>query len=163
MHADPAWYVVRTHRHKERAAQARLEDAAFGTYLPLLRQWPRPAVGAEIGPMFPSYVFVRAAPLDFHRIARTPGVRGLVTFDATPARLDESAVTFLRSREGADGIIRAEPLPAGSEVRITEGPLRGLVATLEQRLSGRQRVLVLLEMLQRQTRVEMPERWVRLA
>jgi hypothetical protein len=36
-------------------------------------------------------------------------------------------------------------------------------AILEQRLSGRERVLVLLDVLQRQTRVELPETWVRLA
>ena len=157
------WYVVHTQRHKERAAQASIEQDGLHTYLPLLRQWPRPVVGAEIGPMFPSYVFVCAAPTDFHRIARTAGVHGLVAFGGEPARLDDSVVMFLREREGPDGIIRSEPLPAGCEVRIMDGPLRGMAAILERRLSGRQRVLVLLEILQREARVEMPERWVRQA
>ena len=44
-----------------------------------------------------------------------------------------------------------------------DGPLRGMAAILERRLNGRQRVLVLLEILQREARVEMPERWVRQA
>lgn len=157
------WRVVQTLRHKERAAQASLERACIETYLPLLQQWPRPVVGAEVGPMFPSYVFVRATLGDFHRVSRTAGVRGFVRFGGEPAELDESVVAFLRSREGPDGIVRSDPLPSGSEVVITAGPLRGLLAVLERRLSGRERVLVLLEILQRQTRVEMPERWVRLA
>jgi transcription antitermination factor NusG len=157
------WYVIQTQRHKERAAQARLEQEGLATYLPLLRQWPRPAVGSEIGPMFPCYVFVTTAPTRFHRIARTPGVHGLVLFGGEPAELDGSVIGFLRSREGEDGVIRSDPLPAGCEVMITEGPLRGLFAVLEQRLTGRQRVLVLLDILQRRTRVEVPERWVKLA
>jgi transcription antitermination factor NusG len=158
------WFVVHTKRHKERATGVRLEQEGLEAYVPLLFQWPRPAVGSAVGPMFPCYVFVRAGtPRDFHRIGRTPGVHGIVRFGGTPLPLDDSAVAFLRSREGADGIIRSEPLPAGQEVRITRGPLQGLVAVVEQRLTARQRVRVLLDILQRQTRVELPEKWVRQA
>jgi transcription antitermination factor NusG len=60
-------------------------------------------------------------------------------------------------------VISAEPLPLGSEVVITDGPLRGFIAVVERRLSARQRVLLLLDILQRQTRVELPERWIRQA
>jgi transcription antitermination factor NusG len=158
-----AWYVVQTQRSKERAVQARLAREELTSYLPLLRQWPRPAVGSDVAPMFPGYVFVHASPGRFHRISRTPGVHGLVLFGGEPALLDDSVIDFFRSREGADGIIRSDPLPSGSEVLITDGPLRGLVAVLDRRLTGRQRVLVLLDILQRRTRVEVPERWVKLA
>lgn len=156
------WFVVRTKRHRERLAEARLAQIGLEAYLPLLLQWPRPAVGSDVGPMFPSYVFVQATmPDDFYRISRTAGVHGFVTFGSAPAPIDASAVAFFRSREGVDGVIRSDPLPRGREVQITNGPLRGLVAVVEQRLTGRQRVRVLLEILQRQTPVEMPERWVR--
>ena len=50
--ADTGWLVVQTKRHKERAVQAALAREDIPTYLPLLRQWPRPAVGGEVGPMF---------------------------------------------------------------------------------------------------------------
>jgi transcription antitermination factor NusG len=157
-----SWFVVRTKRHKERLAQVRLVERGIETYVPMLHQWPRPAVGSDVGPMFPSYVFVHATlPHDFHRISRTVGVHGFVAFGGAPVPLDEPVIRFFRAREGTDGIIRSEPLPAGREVQITTGPLRGLVAVVEQRLTGRQRVRVLLEILQRQTPVELPERWVR--
>jgi transcription antitermination factor NusG len=158
------WRVVQTQRHKERVAGARLAQCGLENYVPLLRQWPRPVVGSEVGPMFPGYIFVRSATEDFHRVMRTPGVRAFVAFrDGDPASLDDSVIAFLRSREQADGVISAEPLPSGSAIAITDGPLRGVVAVLERRLTGRQRVLVLLEILQRETRVELPDRWVRLA
>src|SRR5262249_62240633 len=91
------------------------------------------------------------------------GVRGVVGLGGGRGRLDDSVLMFLRERGGSDGIITPEPLPAGCEVLIMDGPLRGMAAILERRLSGRQRVLVLLEILKREARVEMPERWVRQA
>ncbi len=106
---------------------------------------------------------LRARRARFHQIIRTPGVVDLVVFGGEPARLDDGVIDFLRSREEPDGIINACPLPSGSAVRITDGPWRGLVAILERRVSARERVLVLLDILQRQTLVEMPETWVRLA
>jgi transcriptional antiterminator RfaH len=160
---DGIWQVVATRRHKERAAQAAVELLGVPTYLPLLQQWPRPAVGAEIGPMFPGYLFAYVTPRDVHPVGRTGGVRGFVNFGGAPARLDDAVVDFLRSREDADGVIRAAPLPLGSEVVITDGPLRGFIAVVERRLSARQRVLLLLDILQRQTRVELPEQWIRQA
>jgi transcriptional antiterminator RfaH len=158
-----SWRVVATRRHKERAAEASLRQLGVGTYLPLLLQWPRPAVGADIGPMFPGYLFTCVKPCDMPAVDRTPGVRGFVTFGGTPARLDDAVVDFLRWREGPDGIIRADLLSSGSEVVITDGPLRGFVAMVERRLTARQRVLLLLDILQRQTRVELPEQWIRQA
>jgi transcriptional antiterminator RfaH len=162
-HDECGWQVVATRRHKERAAHAAIAQLGVPTYLPLLRQWPPPAVGADVGPMFPGYLFVQPASGDVYRIERTAGVRGFVTFGGATARLDDAVVEFLRSREDAHGVISAEPLPLGSEVVITDGPLRGFIAVVERRLSARQRVLLLLDILQRQTRVELPERWIRQA
>ena len=160
---ESGWLVVATRRHKERAAQAALAQLAVTTYLPVLEQWPRPAVGASVGPMFPGYLFALATARELYAISRAAGVRGFVSFGGAPARLDGAVVEFLRSREDRDGIIRAEPLPLGSEVVITDGPLRGFIAVVERRLTARQRVLLLLDILKRQTRVEVPEQWIRQA
>ncbi len=164
MTADPEqWCVVQTRRYKERATAGRLARDGLSAYVPLLERWPRPAVGSDVGPMFPGYAFVRLSSLAFHRVLRTPGVRGFVCFAGVPAWLDGAVIEFLRSREGADGIIRADFPTSGQRVVIAQGPLRGLEAVLERRLPARQRVLVLLTLLQRETPIEMPERWVRQA
>lgn len=143
--------------------QANLAREGIATYLPLLRQWPRPAVGSDVGPMFPGYVFCQPLPEQLGAVTSCCGVGRLVTFGDGPARVGQEVVAYLRSRAGADGVIQIDPVVAGREVTITEGPLRGLVAVVERRLSARQRVLVLLDLLQRQTRVELPECWLRLA
>ncbi len=157
------WIVVQAKRHKERSIQANLTREDIATYLPLLRQWPRPAVGGDVGPMFPGYVFCQPAAEQLSAVSSCSGVVRLVTFGDGPARVAPEVVAYLRSRAGADGVIEIEPPLAGQEVTIAEGPLRGLAAVIERRLSARQRVLVLLNLLQRQTRVELPERWLRLA
>jgi transcription antitermination factor NusG len=155
--------VVQAKRHKERAVQANLAREGIATYLPLLRQWPRPAVGSDVGPMFPGYVFCEPLPDQLGTVTSCCGVVRLVTFGDGPARVGQEVVAYLRSRAGADGVIQIDPVVAGREVTIIEGPLRGLAAVVERRLSARQRVLVLLDLLQRQTRVELPECWLRLA
>jgi len=143
--------------------QANLAREGIATYLPLLRQWPRPAVGSDVGPMFPGYVFCQPLPDQLGAVTSCCGVVRLVTFGDGPARVGQEVVAYLRSRAGTDGVIEIDPVVAGREVTITDGPLRGLAAIVERRLSARQRVLVLLELLQRQTRVELPEQWLRLA
>ncbi len=155
--------VVQAKRHKERAVQTNLAREGIATYLPLLRQWPRPAVGGDIGPMFPGYVFCQPVPGQLSAVTTCCGVVRLVNFGDGPARVGAEVVAYLRDRAGADGVIEIDPVVAGRAVTITDGPLRGLAAIVERRLTARQRVLVLLELLQRQTRVELPERWLRLA
>jgi transcription antitermination factor NusG len=157
------WYVLQTNRNKERLAQNALGQRGVASYLPRIVQWPAPAVGSPVAPLFPGYLFVRLAVTDCARVSWTPGVRAFVNFGGEPARLDAAAIEFLRGREGADGLIRCEPLPAAQEVRIVSGPFRGLTAVVERRLPARERVRVLLHLLSRDTAVELPSRWVRQA
>jgi hypothetical protein len=158
-----SWLVLQSKRHRERAVQATLSREGIPTYLPLLRQWPRPAVGRDVGPMFPGYVFCQPAATQLSVVAGCSGAVGLVRFGEGPAQVGAEVVAYLRSRAGADGVIEIDPVVAGREVTITDGPLRGLAAVVERRLTARQRVLVLMDLLHRQTLVELPERWLRLA
>lgn len=158
------WYVLWTNRNKERLAQLALGQRAVATYLPRLVQWPRPMVGSAVAPMFPGYLFVQLDPERCGDVTWTPGVKAFVSFGNGPVPIAETVIQFLRHREGPDGLIRCgEPIPGKSEVRIINGPFRGLTAVLEQNLPARDRVRVLMDLLQRTTAVELPARWVRLA
>jgi transcriptional antiterminator RfaH len=158
-----SWYVVETKRHREQVAGAFLSQRGIPTYLPRIAQWPRPAVGGEIAPLFPGYLFVCVyLEEDYQRVTRMIGVKTFVTFGGGPVPLRDDAIEVLRRREGPDGLIRYSPahdLP--SEVRVVDGPFRGLSAVVEQRLPARDRIRVLMHVLQRQAAVELPERWVR--
>ena len=113
--------------------------------------------------MFPGYVFCQPHPIRLSSVASCNGALRLVSFGDVPARVGSEVIAYLRSRAGSDGVIEVNPVVAGRPVTITNGPLRGLEAVVERRLTARQRVLVLLDLLHRPTRVELPEEWLRLA
>ncbi|MBX3025252.1 transcriptional activator RfaH [bacterium] len=157
-----AWYVVETQRHRELVARAVLADRGITSYLPRVRQWPRPAVGSAVAPLFPGYLFVRVAfGEQGHQVLRSNGVKAFVAFGGEPVPVRDEVVAFLQTREGADGVIRCGEPSGGAAVRIVDGPFRGLTAVVTERLAAGDRVRVLMELLQRQTSVELPERWVR--
>jgi len=160
-----AWYVVTIKRHCDGLARARLAERAIESYLPLTVEWPPPAVGRQIQPLFPGYLFVRAAlPADFYRVTRTRGVKGFVAFGDAPPSVSGGCIEFLRAHEGPDGVIPcAEGAPAGVDVRVVDGPFKGVTAVVARRLPARERVVVLLNVLKRETPVELPERWLKRA
>lgn len=157
------WSVLQTNRHRERVAAVALGQRGIETYLPRVEQWPRPAVGSAVAPLFPGYLFVHMGADLSARVSWTPGVRGFVSFGGYVASIGVDAIELLRSREGADGVIHCCAPDSGAQVRIVHGPLRGLTAILERRLPARERVRVLLQILRTETPVELPERWVRQA
>jgi transcription antitermination factor NusG len=157
----PRWYVAQTKRYAERRASLQLERYGLSSYLPLYVEWPRPPVGSDIGPLFPGYLFVRALDRQYPVILRTPGVRSLVCFGDIPATLDDAHIDLLRSREDPDGLIRhGNGIDVGGDVCVIDGPFRGFRAVLERRLPARDRVLILLSILRRDARVELPASYV---
>jgi transcription antitermination factor NusG len=91
----------------------------------------------------------------------SPGVRRLVSFNGCPASIDEQIIDFFIQHADDDGIIRARSnLKTGQEVRITGGPLDGLVGVLQEPPDGKGRVKVLLNLLNRQTNVDVPVQFI---
>lgn len=156
------WYVVQTKRHRERVACSFLRYH-FETYLPLVREDPPPAVGNEVAPMFPCYLFVRAPlPSAYYQITRTACVKDFVRVSGDPGVISEDVIDALRRREGPDGLVRCgSRLTAGCRVEIVRGAFQGVEAILESRLPSRERVRVLLSLFQRPSAVEIPASWVR--
>ena len=71
-------------------------------------------------------------------------------------------ITFFQSREDEHGLVRLDDGgEQGRSVRIAHGAFRDLCGVVERRVPERDRVVLLMNFLQRQVRVEVPERWVR--
>ncbi len=159
------WHVVVAKQHQEALVQATLAEKGLATYLPRMRQWPPPPVGSAVVPLFPGYVFAHLAmPEDFYSVRWAVGVRQLLSFGDQPALVPDEVIAYLRSNEDEHGLIRppsAQRRPV--TVRIAQGTFRGFEAVVERRLSAKERVVVLIDFLQRQTRVELPETWLRQA
>ncbi len=164
MHRDAPeaarWIVAATHRHRESFALANLARQGFTAYCPMVKKHIRHARRAydALRPMFPGYLFVmyRAGPRQSRAILGTYGVRSLVSHGEAPACLPEGFVENLKARE-IDGVIPvpANPLVPGQAVAVRGGPFDGLIG----RIAGTEehgRVLVLLDLLNRQAKVRLP-------
>jgi transcription antitermination factor NusG len=90
-----------------------------------------------------------------------PGVKRLVSFNGTPAIVDGSIVEFLMSQTGADGVITARcNVEVGQQVEIDGGPFDGLVGIIQEPPNAKGRVKVLLQLLNRETKVDVPVQFI---
>lgn len=155
------WFAVYTKPRQERFARDHLARQGFHCFLPeALNPYQRQCRSRKprIEPLFPRYLFLRAIPeiQNLAAVRSTRGVTGLVRSGYELIRVPEAIIEELNSRLDPDsGLVQlcATPLAPGDRVRVFEGPLAGLEGVLESD-SGEERVLVLMELLGRQSRVE---------
>jgi len=146
------WLVVRTKSRQERRAVEHLENQSFHVYCPwLLRE------NGTREPLFAGYLFVEngdQAPSSA-TIRSTRGVLGLVKSGNERVEASGELIEAIRAQEQRmAGSSRFSPR---QKVWVTEGPFAGMEAMyLNKR--GEERALVLLQLLQRQQRVTVPER-----
>lgn len=78
-----------------------------------------------------------------------PGMRSVVFFDDTPARVTESAIARIRQRLSQSDVLdeRGEVLEQGDHIVITRGPFQDVDALFDQKLSATGRVRVLVHLL----------------
>jgi transcription elongation factor/antiterminator RfaH len=152
------WYVVYTKPHREETAQFHLQRKGLDTFFPRLRLPYGRRNRRHIVPLFPNYLFAQLhVPDDYNMVRWSPGVNHLVGCDGTPTPLDSTVVEFLRQRSTLDGILPARAsLTVGSGVQIVSGPFAGLVGIIENPPDAKGRVKVLMQLLSRQVRVEVP-------
>lgn len=163
------WRVVFCRSGQEQRAEAHLENQGFEVFLPRIRT--RQRVGSssrlKIVPMFPRYLFVNlcAHGEDWSTIRSTRGAIGLVRFGDRVPTVPEEFIRQLISRHDAFGSIdmsEAVRIKANDPVEITDGALAGLRAVFQAR-SGKDRVIVLLKLLEHERRVELPVSMIRKA
>lgn len=145
-----AWYLVHTKPRQEQTALVNLERQGYVCYLPLLPVEKIRRRKAEVvtEPMFPRYLFIWLDTGDTGKswspIRSTLGVSRLVYFGNCPAKVDDSLIEFLRSREQS---CPTETLfNSGDTVLITDGPFAGIEA-IYQTTDAEHRSVILLEVL----------------
>ncbi len=160
-----AWYLLYSKPRRERVAFDNLLRQGYEAYLPVMRRRKRRGARYVDGlePLFPRYLFVNLSDQsdDWSPIRSTVGVSHLVRFGDVAARVPDALVTRLRRREAEDGARErtGERLRAGDQVRIVDGVLRGYEAIFEAK-TGKERVLLLLEIAGRAATVRVAARMV---
>lgn len=118
-------------------------------FYPYLKVKPVNPRSKKERPFFPGYMFVRVdLEEEGTNVLRwTEGTYGLVSFGGEPVAVPENMINELKHRmqhiEEAGGLV-FEDLKQGDKVRIMKGPFEGYDAIFDARLSGKDRVQVLL-------------------
>ena len=153
------WYVVYSKPHKESSAKFHIGTKGLEVFFPRL-SLPRNTKRADrVIPLFPNYLFVRLniESEEYGYVSWSPGVNRIVGFNGYPTPIDDEVLSFLQSRSDAEGIIQAESsLRRGQKVRITGGPLSGLLGIIREPPNAKGRVKVLLTILNRDAAVDLP-------
>lgn len=131
------WVAANTHQHREPLAVVNLQRQGFEAYCPMIRRRLRHAGRTQnaLRPLFPGYVFVRLNPdrSQWRSITSTIGIRTLIKFGDRLGVLPLRFIEGLREREedGAVPIPRVrESYDPGDAVKLRDGPLDGLIATV---------------------------------
>lgn len=157
------WYVVATHPRAEGMAQANLLRQGFEAWLPRYRKSRRHARKVDIvaAPLFPSYLFVSldAATARWRSINGTTGCRQIVATGDRPMPVPPGVVEALRAEADAEGFVAlrdpARTFAPDTPLRVVEGPMTDLVGRF-QSLDDAGRVVLLLDLLGRAVRVQVP-------
>ena len=156
------WYVMRSKPNKESLLWEQLGLQKIECFYPRLRVKPVNPRARKLRAYFPGYVFVCVdlEQINLSNLQWMPGAVGLVSFGGEPASVPEALVNTIRNhveQVNAAGGELLKGLKKGQSVKIQAGPFAGYEAIFDARLSGNERVRVLLNLLDKgQLPVELP-------
>ena len=157
--AERQWYTVYSKPQREEFAESQLRGKGLEVFLPKLLLPKNGRKGKRIVPLFPNYLFTRINihSAEYGYAIWSPGVKRIVSFNGTPAPIDGDVVDYLMKQTNTDGLIPARSnLRVGQEVRINGGPFDGLTGIIQEPPNAKGRVRVLLTLLNRPTKAEIP-------
>ncbi len=160
------WYAVRSKPNKEDFLARQFESYGVKVFYPRLRVTPVNPRSRKSRPYFPGYLFVHAdlTVVGSSTLQWMAGAANLVSFGGEPASVPDSLIHAVEKRVeeiNASNKTGVDKLKRGEPVRIQAGPFAGYEAIFDGRISGQERVRVLLRFLEkRQVAVELEENQV---
>ena len=132
---DGLWWCLHTKPRQEKATARDLREQAVVYYLPQVLNESRTPQGRRIQsvvPLFAGYVFLYGDPRD--RLAALRGNRLVNILEVGDQEGLERDLRQIDKMLSSGLSVSAEPaLPVGAKVRITTGPLTGIVGTVIRR------------------------------
>jgi transcriptional antiterminator RfaH len=150
------WYVMHSKPRKEAFLRERLRIQRIEIYLPSIRLRPVNPRARKEQPFFPGYLFIHVdlEKVSISELRRIPGSIGIVSYGGEPASVGEALIHAIQKQvdELNDSTRRyVDRFESGDLVVINDGPFANYKAMFDCRLSGQDRVRVLLELLKGQT------------
>lgn len=154
------WYALRSKPRKEEVVYRQMLNQNIEVYYPRIRVHPVNPRAKKVQPYFPGYLFVHVniEVLGLSYFQWMPHTLGLVCFGDEAAIVPDHLIAELKKRvkeiteaggEFFDGV------KSGETVYIRQGPFAGYEAIFDTRISGTERVKVLLKLLSDQRQIPM--------
>ncbi len=152
------WYALRSKPRQEYSLYRYICSEDVECYYPRIRVNPVNPRSQKVKPYFPGYMFVYSdlGKVGLNRFRWLPHSLGLVCFDNVAAEVPENLIHSIKHTlsqiqdTGGEPLSRFKP---GDRVLIEDGPFQGYRGVFDTRLSGRDRICVLLTMLQQKREV----------
>lgn len=158
---DRNWYAVQCKAKESFRAAENLQNQGFEIFHPNLAVERLRAGKIKLinEPLFPYYLFIylNDSTDNWRPIRSTRGVLKMLSFGSTPLKVSTHLIEALK--QGIQPFTETV-FKAGDQVLIDEGPFKGLKAIFETK-KGEERVILLLNLLQKQQRIEVATRVVR--
>jgi transcriptional antiterminator RfaH len=154
------WFCLRTHPKHEHFAAAHLRKMRdVEVFLPRIRfkRSSRQALAWVTEALFPGYLFARFDwNTHLRQVKHARGVRDIVHFGNNWPVISDSIINQLHEAMGPTELhLVCREFSPGDAVQLADGSLRGLRAIVSRVMPGRKRVEVLMELLGRQTGIEL--------
>jgi transcription antitermination factor NusG len=133
-----SWYAVHVRSRHEFKVYGTLQTMAIETFLPYvekMRQWKDRKKKIAF-PLFSGYLFVKLADVEknYLPVVKVPGVVRILGNGKTIVSVPEEQIQFMHALVESKLPLEVHPyLQEGQNVRIIQGPLRGVVGVLTRK------------------------------
>lgn len=151
------WYAIYTKPKAEDSTSQLLSNAGIETLSPKIRvkKFVRKKYVSMIEPLFPCYIFALFdCKTHGHMVTYTRGVKYVVGKEKPLVVVREIIDAIKERLEGNVVLPVPVRLKRGDRVIVREGPFKDFYGVFERDLSGRERVMILLEALHCRLEIE---------
>jgi len=152
--SEERWYCVQTAPARETMAAEYLRSKSLNVYNPVVPVRSSSSGKKRPAPLFPRYVFARfALNRHFGAVRYGQGIANVVRDMEGPLPVPDTVIEEIRRRVD-DGFYSCAQLETGEGVMVESGAFRGVTGIFRAYASGRERVRVLMELMNRSVVVE---------
>jgi transcriptional antiterminator RfaH len=145
------WYVVQTKPGDENRVRNNLLNQGIEIFLPLVETFLY--CGGKMVQkhkcLFPNYLFAKFdLDVNYYKVKWTRGVSKVLGSDSGAVPISEAVVQAIRERAGEGDLVKLEDqIKDGDSIQVTSGPFKELRGIFQKKISGRDRVRILLSLI----------------
>jgi transcription antitermination factor NusG len=155
---EPHWFAIWTRSRHEKLVRDQLEKKSdVDVFLPTIGKWSRWKDRKKKieWPLFPGYVFARFIPDERVGILKVDGVVQIISNNGILSAIPDDEIDSIRTLVESE--LAFDPVPLikeGDMVKVTSGPLKGVVGRLVQKKGVQARLVLSVDLIGQAVSVE---------